>query len=90
LLLSPVLEEISIIEKHGLCITRSDNSAKLFYKVRSCFTVDHIPGIAGLCRHSCHFSYKGCRICRIIGKKKNQTKNEIYFPNVDEFGRCIM
>ncbi|KAG2190279.1 hypothetical protein INT46_003990 [Mucor plumbeus] len=89
LFLSPVLEEISIMEKHGLCITRSDNSTKLFYKMRLCFTVGDIPAILELCKHSGHSSYKGCRICRIIGKK-NQTKSGIYFPNVDEFGRCIM
>jgi hypothetical protein len=76
------------MEKHGLCITRSDNSAKLFYKVRLCFTVGDIPAIAKLCKHSGHSSYKVCRICKIIGKK-NQTKSGIYFPNVDKFGRCI-
>ena len=56
--------------------------------MRLCFTVCDIPAIAELCKHSGHSSYKGCRICRIIGKK-NQTKSGIYFPNVDEFGRCI-
>ena len=66
------------MEKHGLCITRSDNSTKLFYKMRLCFTVGDIPAILELCKHSGHSSYKGCRICRIIGKK-NKLKVESIF-----------
>lgn len=77
------------MEKHGLHIKRLEDSTELFYKVRLCVSIGDIPGIAELCKHSGHSSYKGCRICRITGRKGQGSKSGIYFPSIDELGRCI-
>ena len=85
--LRPVLVEILAMEKHGLNVTSIDG--KFYsYKVRLCLAIGDIPGVAELCKHSGHMSYKGCRICSIDGKKI-EGRGGIYFSNIDEAGNYV-
>jgi hypothetical protein len=85
--LASVLEEILVMEKLGLAVNVGQSTH--YYKVRLCLSVGDIPGIAELCRHSGHTSYKGCRVCIIKGTRV-EGKGGIYFPNIDyTSGNCV-
>ena len=53
------------MEKLGLAVNVGQSTYN--YKARLCLSVGYVPGIAELCRHSGHTSYKGCRASIIKG-----------------------
>lgn len=69
------------MEKIGLIVNNGQTTEN--YKVRLCLSIGDIPGIAELCRHSGHTSYKGCRVCVIKGTRV-EGKGGIYFPNFED------
>jgi hypothetical protein len=76
--LCPTLQQLMVLENHGMDISTPIET--LHYKARLCLTIGDIPGVAELCRHGGHTSYKGCRICKITGTRAKG--GGMYFPNI--------
>ena len=80
--LTPIIEELNDLSKHGLVIRSADQDT-CKAKVHLITASGDIPGVADMIHHKGHTSEFGCRICKVQGRGADNQRNGLYFVDIN-------